>query len=99
MAASHTWARKTLPAWATRQRSLISEGPAREERTRKMSHILIVDQHRRPLMPTTPARARLLLKQHKAAILRRFPLVLILKEARPEASVRLLSGRRRPAGN
>ncbi|EFH81303.1 RNA-guided endonuclease IscB [Ktedonobacter racemifer] len=52
-----------------------------------MSRILIVDQQRRPLMPTTPARARLLLKSRKAAILRRFPLVLILKEARPEAVV------------
>jgi 5-methylcytosine-specific restriction endonuclease McrA len=52
-----------------------------------MSRILVVDQERRPLMPTTPARARILLKGGKAAILRRFPLVLILKEARPEAVV------------
>lgn len=52
-----------------------------------MSRILVVDQQHRPLMPTTPARARLLLKKHKAAILRHFPLVLILKEVRPEAVV------------
>ncbi len=52
-----------------------------------MSRILVVDQERRPLMPTTPARARILLKGGKAAVLRRFPLVLILKEARPEAVV------------
>ena len=52
-----------------------------------MSRILVVDQQRRPLMPTTPARARILLKSRKAAILRRFPLVLILKEARPDAEV------------
>ncbi len=52
-----------------------------------MSRILIVDQQRRPLMPTTPARARLLLTQKKAAILRRFPLVLILTDARPDAVV------------
>jgi hypothetical protein len=52
-----------------------------------MSRILIVDQQRIPLMPTTPARARLLLKSRKAAILRRFPLVLSLKEERPEAVV------------
>jgi len=38
-------------------------------------------------MPCTPARARLLLKSGKAAILRRFPLVLILKEAHAEAVV------------
>src|SRR5215469_6399350 len=56
-------------------------------RTPMMSRILVVDQERRPLMPTTPARARILLKGGKAAILRRFPLVLLLKEARPEAVV------------
>lgn len=52
-----------------------------------MSRILVVDQERNPLMPTTPARARLLLKTGKAATLRRFPLVLILKETRPAATV------------
>jgi 5-methylcytosine-specific restriction endonuclease McrA len=52
-----------------------------------MSRILVVDQERRPLMPTTPARARILLKSRQAAILRRFPLVLILKDTLPEAVV------------
>ncbi len=52
-----------------------------------MSRILVVDPDRRPLMPTTPARARILLKCRKAAILRRFPLVLILKDARPDAVI------------
>jgi 5-methylcytosine-specific restriction endonuclease McrA len=52
-----------------------------------MSRVLIVDAERRPLMPCTPARARLLLKAGKAAILRRFPFVLMLHEARPEAVV------------
>jgi len=52
-----------------------------------MSRILLVDQARRPLMPTTPARARILLKSRKAAILRRFPLVLILKDTLPKAAV------------
>ena len=52
-----------------------------------MSRILVVDAERRPLMPCTPARARLLLKSRKAAVLRRFPMVLILREARPEARV------------
>src|SRR5215831_18813349 len=59
----------------------------KRERASTMSRILVVDQERRPLMPTTPARARILLKSGGAAILRRFPLVLILKEARPEAVV------------
>src|SRR5260370_12435600 len=88
MAASHTGARKTVPGRVACQRSLITEGPAREHRKDlMMSRIWVVDQQRRPLMPTTPARARVLLKSRKAAILRRFPLVLILKEARPEAVV------------
>ncbi len=50
-----------------------------------MSRVLVVDANRRPLMPCTPARARMLLKQSKAAVLRRFPFVIVLKDARPEA--------------
>ncbi len=49
-----------------------------------MSRVLMVDAQRQPLHPCTPARARLLLKQRKAAVLRRFPFVLILKEPKPE---------------
>jgi 5-methylcytosine-specific restriction endonuclease McrA len=55
-----------------------------------MSRVLVVDQQRCPLMPCTPARARLLLKLGKAAVLRRFPFILILREERPEAVVRSL---------
>src|SRR6266699_3887856 len=49
-----------------------------------MSRVLVVDAQRQPLHPCTPARARLLLKQRKAAVLRRFPFVLILQESKPE---------------
>ncbi|PSB51583.1 RNA-guided endonuclease IscB [Chamaesiphon polymorphus] len=42
---------------------------------------LIVDTNRRPLNPIHPAQARLLLKQRKASILRRFPFTIILKTA------------------
>ncbi len=52
-----------------------------------MSRVLVVDAEHRPLMPCTPARARLLLKQQKAAVLRRFPFILILKEAKTERVV------------
>jgi 5-methylcytosine-specific restriction endonuclease McrA len=52
-----------------------------------MSRVLVLDQQRRPLMPCTPARARLLLKQKKAAVWRRYPFTLILRVARPEAIV------------
>jgi RRXRR protein len=50
-----------------------------------MSRVLVVDANRRPLMPCSPARARILLTQGKAAVLRRYPFVLILKEAMPDA--------------
>ncbi len=53
-----------------------------------MSRIFIVDAEHRPLMPCTPARARILLKRGQAAILRRAPFVLMLKESRPDALVR-----------
>src|SRR5260370_4878649 len=55
-----------------------------------MGGIRVVDAERRPIMPCTPARARLLLKSRRAAVLRRFPMVLILREARPEARVESL---------
>jgi hypothetical protein len=52
-----------------------------------MSRVLVVDTNRQPLSPCTPARARLLLREGKAAVLRRFPFVLILKAATPKAEV------------
>jgi len=55
-----------------------------------MSRILVVDAQRQPLMPCRPARARQLLKEGKAAILRHAPFVLILKTSRPEAVVQPL---------
>ena len=55
-----------------------------------MSRVLVLDQQRRPLMPCTPARARLLLKQKKAAVWRRYPFTLILRVARPDAIVQPL---------
>jgi 5-methylcytosine-specific restriction endonuclease McrA len=52
-----------------------------------MSRVFVVDSERRPLHPCTPARARLLLKQQKAAVLRRFPFTLVLKAACSQALV------------
>lgn len=46
--------------------------------------VLVVDQNRKPQNPIHPGEARLLLKQDKAAVLRRYPFVIILKrEAEP----------------
>ena len=52
-----------------------------------MSKILVIDQDFRPLNPIHPARARQLLSHKKAAIFRRFPFTLILKESHPDATV------------
>jgi len=44
-----------------------------------MSKVFVVDEQRTPLDPVHPGRARLLLSQGKAAVLRRFPFTIILK--------------------
>ena len=47
-----------------------------------MSHVFVVDANKQPLDPVHPARARVLLSQGKAAVLKRFPFTIILKVAR-----------------
>lgn len=42
--------------------------------------ILVLDSQRKPLMPCHPARARKLLTNGKAALFRRFPMTIILKD-------------------
>ncbi len=42
--------------------------------------VAVVDTNRKPLAPTTPRMAKILLRQGKAAVLRRFPFTLILKK-------------------
>ncbi len=66
------------------QRAASSRGTNWEE---CMSRVLVVDARRRPLHPCTPARARILLQQRKAAVLRRFPFTLILNADLPHAQV------------
>ncbi|MGH9846102.1 MAG: RNA-guided endonuclease IscB [Blastocatellia bacterium] len=44
-----------------------------------MLKVAVVDTTQQPLAPTTPRRARLLLKRGKAAVFRRFPFTIILK--------------------
>jgi 5-methylcytosine-specific restriction endonuclease McrA len=55
-----------------------------------MSFVFVVDQDRQPLDPVHPGRARFLLRAGHAAILRRYPFTLILKEVKPEAEPHLL---------
>ena len=51
-----------------------------------MSKVFVVDKERRPLAPCTPRRARLLLSERKASVLRRYPFTIILKESYPTTS-------------
>jgi hypothetical protein len=51
--------------------------------------VLVVGQDRRPLMPCSPARARILLRAGRAAILRYNPLTIILTD-RKEGEVQPL---------
>lgn len=51
-----------------------------------MSMVFVVDAKQRPLAPCHPARARTLLTGGKAAVWRRYPFVIILKRAVPDAT-------------
>ena len=42
--------------------------------------VLVLDNHKQPLMPCRPARARKLLRDGKAAVFRRYPFSIVLKE-------------------
>jgi hypothetical protein len=44
-----------------------------------MQHVFVVDTNRTPCNPVDPGKARVLLSQGKAAMLRRFPFTIILK--------------------
>ncbi|MBD2518759.1 RRXRR domain-containing protein [Nostoc sp. FACHB-973] len=52
-----------------------------------MSKIFVLDADKRPLDRIYPAQARQLLRNGKAAVFRRFPFTIILKESRPDSSV------------
>jgi 5-methylcytosine-specific restriction endonuclease McrA len=52
-----------------------------------MSKIFVIDTDKRPLDPIHQAQARQLLRNKKAAVYRRFPFTLILKEARPKSPI------------
>jgi 5-methylcytosine-specific restriction endonuclease McrA len=45
-----------------------------------MSYVFVVDQQRKPLDPVPPGRARFLLRAGHAAVLRRYPFTVILKD-------------------
>jgi 5-methylcytosine-specific restriction endonuclease McrA len=49
--------------------------------------VFVLDKHKKPLMPCTPKKARLLLSRRRAVVHRRSPLVIRLKDRRLEESV------------
>jgi 5-methylcytosine-specific restriction endonuclease McrA len=54
--------------------------PQRNFEVTQMQRVLVVDKNKQPLMPCHPARARELLNKGKAAIYRRFPFTIMLRE-------------------
>jgi hypothetical protein len=52
-----------------------------------MSKVFVIDSEKRPLNPIHSAQARQLLRNKKAAVFRRYPFTIILKESRPNAPV------------
>ncbi len=55
-----------------------------------MSQVFVLDTTKQPLNPVHPGRARLLLKQGKAAVYRRFPFTIMLKRAVEQPALHLL---------
>jgi 5-methylcytosine-specific restriction endonuclease McrA len=55
-----------------------------------MSKTFVLDTDKQPLDPIHPAQARQLLRNKKAAVFRRFPFTIILKDVRPESPVQPL---------
>jgi hypothetical protein len=59
--------------------------PERVSRGTSKTGVFVLDAEQRPLAPCHPARARRLLSAGKAAVWRRYPFTLILRDARPDA--------------
>ncbi|MHC5727461.1 MAG: RRXRR domain-containing protein, partial [Nostoc sp.] len=52
-----------------------------------MCKVFVLDTEKSPLDPIHSAQARQLLRNKKAAVFRRFPFTIILKESRPDSAV------------
>ena len=55
-----------------------------------MQRVFVIDSEKRPMTPCRPKRARQLLNQGQAAVYRKFPFTIILKESKPDAVVKPL---------
>ena len=59
------------------------KGPERGKR----NMVFVLDKHKKPLMPCTPKKARLLLSRGRAVVHRRYPFIIRLKDRRIEELV------------
>lgn len=53
---------------------------AEHKKVTEMQRVLVIDKNKQPLMPCQPARARQMLREGKAAVFRKYPFTIILKE-------------------
>lgn len=51
------------------------------------NYVFVIDPNKQPQNPVHPAQARLLLNQGQAAVYRRYPFTIILKESKPESEI------------
>ncbi len=51
-----------------------------------MAKVFVIDANKQPLTPMHPGEARRLLTQQKAAVFRRYPFTILLKEVKPNAT-------------
>ncbi|MBD2485157.1 RNA-guided endonuclease IscB [Planktothrix sp. FACHB-1365] len=51
------------------------------------NYVFVIDTNKQPQNPVHPAQARLLLNQGQAAVYRRYPFTIILKESKPESEI------------
>jgi 5-methylcytosine-specific restriction endonuclease McrA len=60
--------------------NIVEETVTAERRGKMQNYVFVLDKNRQPLDPCHPAEARRLLRDGKAAVLRRYPFTIILKE-------------------
>lgn len=65
----------------------IAKANITRKETLPLSKVFVLDTNKQPLNPIHPGRARMLLSQGKAAVFRRYPFTLILKEEVPNSKI------------
>ncbi|VXD22897.1 hypothetical protein PL8927_760163 [Planktothrix serta PCC 8927] len=55
------------------------------------NYVFVIDPNKQPQNPVHPAQARLLLNQGQAAVYRRYPFTIILKESKPAPEIQQIT--------